>query len=400
MSDDWQNLTNGSFKGVPFHAAIPARDQQYGVESEEMTLERRLQFIKRPLVDGAPVRDWGADPETHVAVIEFFGVNHHKTAEAFLQVLNEGTPGILILPTMKKATLCYFWKRTRSTHYRDGNAIRVTVTWVDANEVASSGNGKASALSVAAPSIDQAKAGLDADVSNALGVLQDNPLLKAVRTFEAGVSKVRSTVNAVLTLEEGVRNKIASIDADIRGTLSQIKGAIDEIHSIFSPTAAAASSASAGSGSSLGTDSETGQTVIAVTEPDELPLPADPLAAPSLQPSVSVPTNNLGTKAGVAIFGESVASILASSRDDLASNSAGRTEDVSRALTAALNSLALYVDAVVGEAPLTYTVPLDMCLGEALFVNGVDLSELREVHKKNPQVTDTFLVPKGTVLVL
>ena len=38
MAFDWQNLTNGSFKGVPFHVAVPSRDQQYGVESEEMTL--------------------------------------------------------------------------------------------------------------------------------------------------------------------------------------------------------------------------------------------------------------------------------------------------------------------------------------------------------------------------
>ncbi|MGZ3316861.1 MAG: DNA circularization N-terminal domain-containing protein, partial [Isosphaeraceae bacterium] len=324
MSFEWQNLTNGSFKGIPFHVAIPNRNHQYGVESEEMSIERRLQFIKRPLVDGAGVRDWGSDPENFVAVVEFFGVNHAKTAETFLQALNQGTPGILVLPTAPKAVLAYFWKRTRSTTYREGNAIKVTVTWVAATEVQTDNTGKATGADLTPPSIDEAKSALDTDVSNALSILQDNPLLSAVRTFQGGLSKVRSVVNAVLTLEEGVRNKISNLDANIKGTLALIKSATDEIQSLFSPTA----SNVAPSGSSLGTNSQTGQTVTDFSEPDTIPAPVDPLAPPAVQPTISISTNNLGTTSGVGIFGSSVSGSLSGNRDDLTSNSGGRTEDV------------------------------------------------------------------------
>jgi prophage DNA circulation protein len=399
MSSEWQNLTNGSFKGVPFHVAIPSRDHQYGIESEEMTLERRLQFIKRPLIDGAPVRDWGSDPETHSAVIEFFGVNHARTAEKFLQTLNEGTPGLLILPTSKKGVLAYFWKRTRTTNVHDGNAIRVTVTWVTATEVQSAGTGKATAFNVEPVSIDTGKSTLDSDVSNALSVLQNNPFLTAVRTFESTLSKARSAVNAVLSIEEGVRNKVASLQADLAGTLSLIKSATDEIHSIFSPSAIAAAK-SAISNKSLGTNNETGQTVTDFSEPDTIPAQTDPLAPPAVQPSVSIPTNNLNSISGVKNFGDAVVAVLTATRDDLSDNSSGRTEDVIRNLTATLNSFSAYIQAVVGAPPLSFTVPVDMSLGEALFLNGIDLSELRTIHRQNPQVDDPFVVPKGTVLLL
>lgn len=397
--DEWANLTNGSFKGVPFHAAIPSRDRQYGIESEEMTIERRLQFIKRPLVDGAPVRDWGADPEVYVAVIEFFGVNHAKTAEAFLQTLNEGTPGQLILPTQAKAVLAYFWKRTRATHHNDGNSIKVTVTWVAATEVDALGTGKASGSTLTPPSIDQAKSSLDADVSNALGILQDNPFLTAVRTFEGGLSKVRSVVNGVLTLEEGVRNRIAAVEANIKATLALVKSATDQIHALFSPSASAAAKTTSSS-TSLGTDKETGQTVIDVSEPDTLPPAADPLAAPEVAATIDVGTSNLGSGSGVIAFGDAIADSLSADRDEVTSSSAGRTEDVARALTTVLNSLAAYIQSVSPTAPLTYTIPYDMSLGEAMFLNGIDLSQMRTIHKANSHVLDPFVVPKGTVLVL
>jgi prophage DNA circulation protein len=397
VSFDWQNLTNGSFDGVPFHAAIPNRSTQYGVESEEMTIERRLQFIKRPLVDGAEIRDWGSDEEVFTASIEFFGVNHAKTAETFLARLRTGQPGLLILPTHPKAVLSYFWKRSRATSHREGNAIRVTVTWAAATVVQSAGTGKSSAFDLPQLSIDAGKSKLDADVDNALGILQDNPFLSAVRTFESGLSKIRSTVNAVLTLEQGVRNRIKTIDANILGTLALIKSATDEIQGLFGSVAV---STVARATTSLGTDSVTGQTVISVSEPDTIPAPIDPLAPPAVPTTISIPTANLDTGSGVTAFAAAVKAELASDREELAEKSVGRTEDVSRALTAVLVSLAEYVAAVATEQPTSYLVPIDMSLAEALFHNGVDLAELREILRANPQVDDPFLVAKGTVLVL
>lgn len=399
MSDDWQNLTNGSFNDVPFHVAIPNRKSQFGVESEEMTIERRLQFIKRPMVDGAAVRDWGADPEVFTASLEFFGINHARTAELFLQSLNKGTPATLILPTIPKAVLAYFWKRSRTTRHQEGNTIRVTVTWVAATEIEAPGNGKASGLENITPSVIEAKASLDKDVPNALGLLQDNEFLKASRDFEHGLSQARSVVNKVLTLEEGALGRIISIDANIRGTLLLIKSATDQIQALFSPSAATVV-ASRSSSSTLGTNAVTGQTIVDFSSPDEAAPTPNPLAAPAVPLTIAIPTNNLATTAGVAAFGDTVAESLNANRDNLNADSAGRTEDVSRALTVVLNSLATFVQAVVGNAPSPFTLLVDMSLGEALFINGIDQSELRRIHKANSHVEDPFFIPRGTVLLL
>ena len=99
-------------------------------------------------------------------------------------------------------------------------------------------------------------------------------------------------------------------------------------------------------------------------------------------------------------MGDQIAEALATNRDTLVGDSGGRTEDVSRSVTAVMNSLAEYIAAVVGDAPLSFTVPVDMSLGEAMFLNGIDLANLREVHRANSHVADPFFVAKGTVLSL
>ncbi len=399
MSDEWANLTNGSFKGVAFHAAIPNRGQQYGVESEEVTVERRLQFIERPLVDGASVNDWGSKAPIFAVVVKFFGPNHDKDLQDFFKVLDEGTPGPLILPTSPKAVLACFWKRGIATTFNDGNGARVTVTWASDEAIQSTGTGKAQKFNLEQLSKEAGKANLDANVSNALGVLQDNPFLTAVRTFEKSLSKTRSVVNAVLTLEDGVRNRIASIDANIKGTLALIKEATDEVQRLFGSDAANAAAAVTPA-LSLGTNAETGQTITDFSEPDVIPPPVDALAPPPLPVTLSVPTNNLGSFSGVANFGDVVAASLASDRDEMAGSSGGRTEDVARALTTVLNSFTAYIRTVQGPEPVRYTTPVDMCLGEILFFNGIDLSELRNVLRANSHIDDPFFVPKGTDLLL
>lgn len=399
MSEVWADLTNGSFRGIPFHSAIPSRKTQYGVESEEHTIERRLQFIKRPLVDGAAIRDWGQEAGIHTAVIEFFGPNHKKDSDAFFAALDKGTPGTLILPTIPKAVQAYFWKRGKSTRYQEGNALKVSVTWAETSEInAAASSGSSSAFTLTPPSIDQAAAALGASTDNALSILQDNPLLSAIRTGESTISSVRSVVNAVQTLGQGVVSRIATIEAEITGTIAQINSVVASIQSIFSPSAS--SSRGVPSAASLGTDSETGQQIIDVSEPDSLPQAPDPLAPPAIIPTLNIPTKNVDAIPGVQAFAAAVVAQLTTNQTDINTASIGRTEDVSAALTDVLNKFNDYITAVVGAPPETFTTLTDMSLGEVLFLNGIDQGELDSVYRLNPLISDPFFVPKGTVVIL
>lgn len=396
---DWKKLTNGSFKGVPFHSVIPNKNAQYGVESEEYVVERRLQFIKRPGVDGAPVKDWGQDPQVFTAQIEFFGIKSPADSKKFLDSLDQGTPGSLILPTIPKAVNAYFWKRTRSVTNKEGNTVRVAVTWVSADAVTAPKSGQASGITALIQSIDQGAAAVTGDVQDALTIIQDNPFIAAINSFSNVVGEAQSVVNAVLSIPGSVRNAIYTATNDVTSLLGTVTGAIASIQAIFSPTAQNAVSSSPTT--SLGTDSETGQTVIPFNEPEILPAPPPALpAAPIPPPTVSVSTTSLDTKGGVSAFGSEMIAALTAKRDDLQTLSVGRCEDIYRALTKVINDLNTYVDQVVGPPAITYVVESNVSLGEILFFNGIPLSQLKQVITDNPHVTDPFYVPKGTVLTL
>ena len=54
MATEW-NITDASFAGITFHVAVPKAGSGFGVMSQDISNERRLQISEKPLVDGAEV---------------------------------------------------------------------------------------------------------------------------------------------------------------------------------------------------------------------------------------------------------------------------------------------------------------------------------------------------------
>lgn len=395
--NEWINLTDGSYKGFTFHVAIPTAANPQGIGSEEVELERRIQQIDRPLVDGAKISDFGRKSEVYTAEIYFHGPNYQQQYKAFLAVISDGVPGPLTLPTEPKTVQAAFWKLSRRADASGGNLKVVRVTWVEHNDqVVGSLNQK---------SIDSTKSDLDSKISTAKSKLQDNIFLTAVRGFESGLSTVRRASNMVLTLTDGVRNRIKQLDANVSGTLNLLKQTTDEIYSVFGKakdTSASlqATAQTAKVPAAARFDSTTGQRIADFTEPDTVAPAVDPLQKPPISPQIDVPQSNVDTNQGVQIFVQKAVAQMKADRDELLSNSSGRISDVASALTAVMNSLEDFGGTIQTPSVNLVVVPREMTLMEVLFLNGVSLDNLNLIHQSNTHIDDPLVVPAGTVVAL
>ncbi|MDD5305586.1 MAG: DNA circularization N-terminal domain-containing protein, partial [Elusimicrobia bacterium] len=361
-----RKVTDGTFKGYTFHIAKPTKAKPHGISSEESHTGRRLQMIERALVDGGPVRDWGRKHIVHTVNVVFIGPHYHREFEAFEKILNEGTAGILVLPNCRRALVAFFQDMDSSVAVEDGESKRVRVTWVEHRE----GGKQIATGTAAAPTIDDSKGVLDSDVDKAKSFLQDNPLINGIKFLESGLSQVRSATNAVLTLEQGVRNRIKQLAANINGTLDLIKSATKEIKSLFGKDKKFAREVNAAATSvkkRLGLDRETGQVLADFNEPDTVTPPVDPLVKPETESDVEISADNLTSPAAVQVFADQVIAQLEADLTELAEASDGRTDDVTMGVTAALNSFENFIAAVVTIERKTVIVPDDMSLGEVLF---------------------------------
>jgi GTP:adenosylcobinamide-phosphate guanylyltransferase len=391
--EEWKNLTDGSFKGVQFHVAIArASGGNHGVVREEVATERRLQLVQRPLVDGAAVRDFGRGPEIYTAEICFFGPTYVEDFSAFKAVLNQGTPGVLILPDLPKAVNASFQRMTEIAETGSGMSKTVRVIWVETNlqgeEI------RKEALSTAGLSVVESKSAIDQAVSSTLSALNGNPVIAGVKAVESGLSQARRLANTVLTLEQGVRHRIIQLEANVKGTLNLVKQATDDIASIFGGKAKPSTVRK-----DLGTDAVTGQKIADYSDPETAPKAADPLAKPDAAPQIDLPTRNLGSAAGAKLFLSRANAILSSHRDELSGLAQGRVGDVSDAMSSTIQSLQNLSNAI-GSQDVRVIVPFEMSLLEVLFFNGVQLDQLAAVHQKNRSIDDVLLIPKGTVVTL
>jgi hypothetical protein len=383
-----KNITRGSFRGVDFHIEIPTTERGHGVSSREITTERRLQITKRPLKDGSPVRDFGGDSRVFSAEIHFFGPNYVEDFAKFETILNEGKPGTLILPD-HPAVSAYFWKMTDKAGVEDGKIV--SVSWVE-DSTTTPGEG----LVTAAKTPGENKGLIDSATAALGSALKNNPFLAAVRGVESGLSTVRKSVNTVLALEEGVRNRIIQVQANITGTIDLVKQGIDQITSFridLFPQKAKTSR-------QLGTDPETGQKIADFSSPDTAPAIVDPLAKPSAAPVLGAELRNLDSDSGAELFITKLIDSIKADRDTLVADSAGKADDVAAGMTALSNSLGAFLTSLKIANRRQVIVPSEMSLMEVMFQNGVSLDELEAVHSKNLSIDDILVIPAGTLVTL
>lgn len=394
---DWVELVDGRFKDVVFHYAVPKDDKVHGISTEEIADERRLQMIERPFVNGAVINDLGGRAKQYSVEVHFFGPNYAKLSDEFEKLLDQGTAGKLILPTIRRPVLAYYQKRSVSSRYDDGSAKTMHVTWIGTEVSPKLVDATEKALLSHASVSETASSAAEA-ISSAKSILQDNPFLSAVRTFESGLSSARRFSNTILTLKNGVVKRIQSIEANISGTLDLMSEAIGSIRSLLSPESTAGS-ASHGDTLNL-VDSVTGNPIADYSDPDTLPTPKDPLANSGPTPVLPVSRTNVESEAGAERLIAKIVSGLKDNRDSLQGLTLGHTDDVAVAINVVITRVNDFMGSVLTKSSKQVVVPVTMSLNEVLFLNGINPSKLRQYHKMNTHIDDIVVIPAGTVVNL
>jgi hypothetical protein len=283
------------------------------------------------------------------------------------------------------------------------NCKMVHITWVETNEA---GEPLANPLR---KSLADSKSALGSALGAASSLLNNNPLIKAVRAAESGLSAARSLTNAVFALDAGVRSRILQIQANVQGTLSLVKSASDLI---FADTHSSLSQFLSPSGASqnpsdvkakqvqLGVDPETGQKIVDFSSTDTAPQAVDPLAKPALASEVAVNINGIRSPTGINKMGKELVDALKANRDELLAKGGSQVIDVAHGLTTTINSLQDFIAQAATPEQRLVVVPREMSLLEVLFQNSITVDQLRNVHQKNPEISDPIVLPAGTVVAL
>lgn len=396
MADEWKQLTDGSFKGHTFAVAVPAPDKGFGAVSLQQSEERRLQIAKRAGVDGGTVSDFGRDPRTFNAELVFFGPNYLNDFVAFRTKCNEGTSGILTLPDEPESVLANYQKMDKKSDHSAANTLTVSVTWIEAEAKASVfvGGGNASPEK----SLEEASALSKISAAKSKLAIVANKFLSQVRSFESNLSSQRSTINTVLALNEGIRNRINQVSANVTGTMNLTNQAVDAISMLFGSGDESASASANTFASTI--DASTGQRVADFGESDAIPTKVDPLARPEPESDVDVDTKTIATPASAKAAVTKIIESIIADRDELMEVSDGRTDDVFAALTETVNTLQDLAKAIEVPAVTRVIVPMEMSLAEVLFANGRSIDDIYDVYMRNTHLTDLLVVPRCTVVAI
>lgn len=389
---EWKQLTDGSYKGFTFAVALPKKDKGHGLRSKETTHERKLQIVDRPLVDGSGTNDFGRKGRVFSAEIIFHGNNYNTDFQAFLKILNQGTPGVLTLPDEPQSVNASYQRMSEKTQVGESNSKSVNITWVESDETAAVFVDS----KVAGPkSILESAAASKGFLAAAAAAVNNNPILAAIRTAESGLSTVRSAVNAVTSLVAGVKNRIAQIDAEVRGTIGQIIDAINTITNLLGATSSTQTSTF-----SAAIDPITGQRTADFSEPDQVTPQVSPLANTQNAPTTAITIGAILSPAAALSAINALSAVLQADRDSLVELTSGRTGDVHVALTAVLSSLQDFKTSIQATSTMQVVVPMEMSLMEILFQNGKTIDQVDDVYRQNRQITDPLVVSAGTVINL
>lgn len=391
----WKEITNGTFqvgaKVFIFGEALPVEGS--GMKSAQATRPRRLQRIQKPLVDGTQHKDFGADTVTHTAELVFFGDDYFEKYKAFKAIMNTGAEGILTLPHLDESVVAIAVSTNENSSSSEAHTINVTAIWEEtidddlSNIIQQDRNKNPNTF-------DENKSALEKAVGFAASIVNDNPFLNGVRSFESGLSKVRQFVNAALTLESGVRNRIIAIQANITGTLRLIGQLTDVIAGVRgAPSASAVTT-------TLGLDPETGLQIGDVDQLDDIVAALDPLAEPVPDVDIGIDTRNVSTEAGQELVLTKISESLKSDRDQLNTDGAGKVQDINDALTDVINLITDIKASILTSQLRIFQIPQEMSFMEILHIAGRSVDEMRELHKQNTQITDLLIVPRDSVVFM
>lgn len=394
----WESLTDGFFKGSQFHTAIPSKDKKFGAISQKTESERRLQVIRSPGKDGGGVNDFGRNQDVITVEVIFFGTGYLEKFNSFKKLCNDGLPGILVVPIREKALVAYFQKSSDEVSVGNGGTIKATFTFLEDTTV------DPIDLSPVGPAVigntAEKTSALANAVSNAKKILNNNPLVQAVRLAEGGLSTARRYAGVVLAMDASIRARIVSVTDNIKGTLDLVGDAVE----IFRKPKESSSSSS-GANTKNVIDPDTGQEVVPFDQDDSIVPLEDPLEAPlvttiDVENTPEISGNNLNSNAGVEVFSKKVAELIKEQRSEMTLNAGGRVDDVSRSLTHVIVALDDFRLSIAKKQGSPVVVPSNFSVMEIMFHNGIPLDRLDDVIRDNYHIDDVLMVPSGTVVYL
>lgn len=394
-------ITDASFKGQKFHVAIPDKASNFGMTSQSISKERRLQVSEKPGIDGADVEDFGQKPRIFSAEVIFFGDDYRDNLKAFEKILDQGTSGILILPDLDEAVWAKFQKEDRRTTAQDGTATMLSISWIEdrrtqvtAQDITAADAAKAALSSgnvaQSIPTISDKANSVVAFSNAATNTLQNNSVITAVLAVESAVVSTTTSINAVTNIGRNAIQQIITVyhraTAEIANLQASIRGLLTFTDNL-----------NLGLTQKKPTRYNTGLGAEDFTQP--------PTSTTTVGPTNSVvvasnPSNAVNSFTdAINLLTASIAN-MKQNRLDLESSTKGSTNDFSLASIQLENQAKELLNIITPATTTNYVVLARLSLVEICFANGLTADQINNVYLNNTQITDPLVVPPMTVIAI
>lgn len=393
------NITDGKFKNLTFHVATAKRAKQ-GIQSQEITKERRLQVSERAMVDGADVEDFGAKPRLFSATVVFFGDNYQDELKAFEAVLDQGTTGTLILPDLDEAVLAKFQKSSRVTQTESSTVLNVN--WIeDRSKVIQSTSATTAAQAQAAlengntaqaiPTIQEQAAAVNSKSDSSLSALNNNPFVKALQAAENSVVNSRVQINSVLNVPRNARQQILGTVGRINGEISGLKNAVNGLLNFTDLLSLGLSFASP-------TRINSGLGKVDFSSVDTV--------STQIVSGISVVNTNTSQPKNIQSFKEAEkelkksVKVIDDLKKDLEDQTQGNTDDFNSLCLELVNSVKDLIFVIEEKSTKQVMTTMRTSLLEVCFYNGLTVDDIDRIYKINTQLDDILDIPAFTVVNL
>jgi prophage DNA circulation protein len=396
-------ISDGSFKGVLFHVAIPTIAANYGMMSQEIKTERRLQVSEKPGLDGAEVEDFGRKARTFSAEIVFFGPDYLDNLTSFEALLNEGTSGTLILPDIKEAVNAKFQSEGRRTTTETMTVL--SLSFIEDNLISPvSSQAVTQSLAIAAlatnnpaaavPTIASKGNQIIAAANAATALLNNNPVLNAIQAANNAVVGVTSTINSVLNIARSTRQTIIGLVAESKNNIANLQAVVQQVMNFSSlltlPSTTTTSSQAVATSTNSGLDSVDFQAVTApqtstVNGVDQVEVTA------STQAQVSSMADGQSQL-------ETLLVALQGNRQGLETNTSGNTTDYTAQSINMENFVIDLIQMIAPPPPVKVFSTIMSSLMEICAQNNLDPSVINSVYINNTQLEDILAIPPYTVV--
>jgi prophage DNA circulation protein len=400
-------IVDAKFKDVVFHVAIPNKASPFGVTSQEITNERRLQISEKPLVDGAEVEDFGRKPRNFTAEVIFFGDNYLEQLKTFEAKLNEGSSGTLILPDLDEAVIAKYQKHNRKSSAQDGNCTMLSVSWIeDKNSKSLSAVFQAGALDPNSPTgqvlgdktneekavlVQESTASITDSINSTRALIENNSFLKQVNDLKGSITSQRQTIDLVSNLGRDTKtlilNTVSSYKSETESLKSSISGLLKFTDILKNDSSGTPTRYNTGLGLAdfvaIGISSTTivsgSAQVVVAAKPAEVVVQSFEDASAKFKASLAV---------------------IKDAEKSLQLTTQGQTAEISKSNVVLINSIQDLIKLLDEKPTRQVLTESATSLVEICFRNGIKIKDLDRVHKLNSQLDDILDVPRFTVINL